>query len=480
MRHRAEGGQVAIDKAGIDLAVAEACRAAERRQKSEVGAHAGDERVIERIGKPMQSDVAARRVRDQLGDHRIVEGRDLAALCDAAVDADVGGQLQPDDPAGRGQKAVGRILGIKARLDGMTSERDLLLGQRQLVAGGDLKLPGDEIKPGNFLRYRVLDLQPRVHFDEPEAIVAQSAASISDELDGTGADIADRARSFDRRSSHSGAQPLAHSGRRRFFDHLLVAPLQRAVTLAEMDDVAVAIGKDLDLDVARRRNEFFDQHAPGAEGGGDLTHGTGKLGLEIALVVDPPQPAAAAAGGRLDQHRIADRAGTLFQELRILAFAMVAGNDRHAGFFHQRLGAILQPHGADRRRGRADEGEAGLLAGVGEVAAFGQEAVAGMHALRARHSGRVDQTLDVEVALARLRRADEVGLVAQPPMQRMLVGRREHRDGSHSEPLGGAGDAAGDFAAIGNQDGLEHCELMTGRMMCGALTGCAAAAQRRH
>src|SRR6185437_7552428 len=39
-------------------------------------------------------------------------------------------------------------------------------------------------------------------------------------------------------------------GRGRLLDHLLVAALDRAVALAQMDHVAVAVGQDLDLDVA--------------------------------------------------------------------------------------------------------------------------------------------------------------------------------------------------------------------------------------
>jgi hypothetical protein len=41
----------------------------------------------------------------------------------------------------------------------------------------------------------------------------------------------------------------------------LVASLQRTIALTEMDDIAVAVGKDLDLDVPRRGNVFFDQDA---------------------------------------------------------------------------------------------------------------------------------------------------------------------------------------------------------------------------
>ena len=40
-------------------------------------------------------------------------------------------------------------------------------------------------------------------------------------------------------------------GRRRFLEDLLVAALQRAVALAEMDRIALAVAEHLDLDVAR-------------------------------------------------------------------------------------------------------------------------------------------------------------------------------------------------------------------------------------
>jgi hypothetical protein len=41
-------------------------------------------------------------------------------------------------------------------------------------------------------------------------------------------------------------------------------------------------------------------------------------------------------------------------------------------------------------------------------------------------------------------------------MQRVRVGLRIDRDGAQAQSFGGAGDAASDFAAIGDQDGFEH------------------------
>ena len=462
MRHGAERGEIAIDEAGIDLSLAEAFGTAERAEEGDVRPHAGDERVIERIGEPMQRDLACRRMRDQLGDHGIVEGRHLAALFHPALDPHVGRKFQSDDGTGRGQEAVVRIFSIDPRFNGVAGEGDFALRQRQLFAGRDLKLPGDEIEPGDFFRHRMLDLKPRIHLDEPEAVLAQSLAAIGDEFDGACADIADRPRGLDRRCAHLGAQAVGHSGRRGFFDHLLVAPLQGTIALAEVNDVAVPIGKDLNFDVARSSDEFLDEHAAGAECGCDFAHGSFKFSLEIAFLVDPPQAAAAAAGGRFDQDRIADLARALLQKIGVLAFAMIAGHDRHARLLHQRLGAILQPHGADRGRRRADEDKTSLFAGFSEIAALGQEAVAGMHAFGARFLGGIDQAFDAEIAFTRLRRPDEIGLVAKPPMQRVRIGGRIHGNRAHSQSLGRAGDAAGNFAAVGNKDGVEHLRASKG------------------
>ena len=139
---------------------------------------------------------------------------------------------------------------------------------------------------------------------------------------------------------------------------------------------------------------------------------------------------------------------------------MITGHNRNAGFFHQRLGAILEPHRTDRSRRRADEFKAGLHARFGKITALGQEAVTGMNAFGARLPGDLEQALDAEIAFPRFGWADEVGLVANAPVQRGRVGGRINGDRAHAHPLGGAGDAASDFAAIGNENGFEHGEKL--------------------
>ena len=177
----------------------------------------------------------------------------------------------------------------------------------------------------------------------------QPARTVGDELDRAGALVADRLGGGDRGFAHRRAQIGAHAGRGRLLDHLLVAALQRAVALAEMNGVAVAVGEDLQFDMARMADVLLDQHAGIAERALRLALRGFERGVEIGVLVDAPHALAAAAGHRLDQQRVAELVGFLLEEFRLLPLAVIAGHHRHAGFFHQRLGAVLQAHGADRR-----------------------------------------------------------------------------------------------------------------------------------
>jgi len=80
--------------------------------------------------------------RRHLGDHRVVEHADLAALVDAAVDAHLGALLRfaiADKAARRRHELAVRILGIDAGFDRPAVRDHRLLLQRQFLAVGDAK-----------------------------------------------------------------------------------------------------------------------------------------------------------------------------------------------------------------------------------------------------------------------------------------------------------------------------------------------------
>ncbi len=117
----------------------------------------------------------------------------------------------------------------------------------------------------------MLDLQPRVHFHEPDAVGAQAFRRIGDELDRACADIIDCLGRLDRCGAKLFARRFVHARCGGFFDHLLVAALQRAIAFEQMDDVAVGVAEHLHLDMARALDIFLDQDMRVAERRGGLT-----------------------------------------------------------------------------------------------------------------------------------------------------------------------------------------------------------------
>jgi hypothetical protein len=94
--------------------------------------------------------------------------RDLCALVDPRVVAHAGSPRHPQrrNPTGAGQEAGFGILGVHPALDRVPVLREIRLAEWQGLALGDANLQLDEIDAGRHLGDRVLDLQPRIHFQE--------------------------------------------------------------------------------------------------------------------------------------------------------------------------------------------------------------------------------------------------------------------------------------------------------------------------
>ena len=97
-----------------------------------------------------------------------------------------------------------------------------------------------------------------------------------------------------------------------------------------------------------------------------------------------------------------------------------------------------------------------LLQRRAEGGALGEEAVAGMHGFGAGRLAGLDDLLGDEIALRGRRRADMHRLVGHLDMHRVAVGIGIDRDGGDPHLPRRLDDAAGDLAAIGDQDFLEH------------------------
>ena len=135
----------------------------------------------------------------------------------------------------------------------------------------------------------------------------------------------------------------------------------------------------------------------------------------------------------------------------VLRFTVVARHEGDSGFGHERLGLRFAAHGADGRGGGADEDQAGGGAGFGEGGVFGEEAVAGVDGLRAADARGFQDGFDAQVGVARGGGADAVGFVGHRDVLGGGIGVGMDGDGAQAHAARGADDAAGDFAAIGDQ-----------------------------
>ena len=296
----------------------------------------------------------------------------------------------------------------------------------------------------------MFDLQSRIHLDEVELAV------LVEELDRPGAGIAERGDGVGDDAANAGALLGVDDRGGRFLQHLLVAPLQRAVALAEMNGAALAVAHHLHLDVARMGQILLDVDGVVAERGACLRAGVGERVGEFVGARGHLHAASAAAGRCLDQHRVADLGGDLARRRVVADGTLRTRNHGNAKAGGGALRLDLVAHDADVVGARTDEGDVVRLKDFGEAGVLGQEAVAGMHGFGAGDLAGGEQLRDVEIGIARRRRTDAHAFVGEADMHGVGVGGGMHRDGGDAELLAGAQHPEGDLAAIGNQDLVEE------------------------
>ena len=97
------------------------------------------------------------------------------------------------------------------------------------------------------------------------------------------------------------------------------------------------VGNQLDFDVTRLDNEFFDEYPRIAKSGLGLTHCGAHAVCEIIRSLNHPHALATTTGRGLDHNRKADIRGGLQGGIDILNRARRARHNRHTDFFSKCL-----------------------------------------------------------------------------------------------------------------------------------------------
>src|SRR6185437_15369285 len=124
----------------------------------------------------------------ELGNERVIIGwhDTLSVLGGIDPNSVAAGDAEGGNLASR-RRELHRMLRIDAALDGMAPDGALRRKNRiQPLAVGDAQLRLDHVDAGDHFRYRVFDLNARIHLDEVDLAVL-----VHQELDGAGVLIAD-------------------------------------------------------------------------------------------------------------------------------------------------------------------------------------------------------------------------------------------------------------------------------------------------
>ncbi len=213
-----------------------------------------------------------------------------------------------------------------------------------------------------------------------------------------------------------------------------------------MDDVALSVAEDLDLDVFGAADVAFEKDGRVAKSCARFLAGFGKFGFERGGRIDNAHPAAAAAESGFDNEREAD----FFSEsFNVGTYGGSAGDDGNAGGLGQFAGGGFITQRVEQLGIRADEGDAGAQAGSWESGILGEKAVAWMNGVNIFFDSEINDGIDVEVGFdGAFPLTDEIGFVGFEAVEAEAVFLRIDGDCGEAQFSGGSKDAGGDLAAV--------------------------------
>src|SRR5882762_11130123 len=161
-------------------------------------------------------------------------------------------------------------------------------------------------------------------------------------------------------------------------------------------------------------------------------------GFKTWLIMSSAHPTAAAAGGRLNHHRITKLLCDFHRLILCLNDSIATGRYRHAGFACSRPSSVLVAHRLHRTRGRADEFDLAAFADFHEMRVLSEESVTGMNRVNIADLGRAHDPIDFQITLTAGCRTDADRFIGKLDVQRIDVCFRIDGEGANAEFVAGA------------------------------------------
>ena len=230
--------------------------------------------------------------------------------------------------------------------------------------------------------------------------------------------------------------------------------LQRTFPFAQVNQIAVMIADDLDLNMPRLLNHLLDINFARLEGPLRFARSIADSRFQFALRIHAPHPLAAAARGGLQQHRITNFPRQLARMLQIRGRLFAARHHRNIHLLRQSSCRGLRAQPPDGIGRRSNKHDPRSLARRRKLAILAQKSVAGMDRLGAVLPRRIQNPLNVQIAFHAFR------LVRQPDMQRGAIDIRKNRDTRNIQLPQRPNHAHRNLSPIGNQHLPKHARRL--------------------
>src|SRR5205814_9291252 len=184
-----------------------------------------------------------------------------------------------------------------------------------------------------------------------------------------------------------------------------------------MDNAAMAIGHDLKFNVARIADELFQVHLFVSKCFLRLMPRAMESGFEAWLIMRSAHPAAAAAAGRFNHHRVTKLLCGFHRLLLCLNDSIATGRYRHADFARSRTSSVFVAHRLHRTRERADALDVAAFADLHEMRVLSEKSIAGMNRVNVADLGRAHDAIDSQIALKARRRTDTDRFISKLDVQ---------------------------------------------------------------
>ena len=362
--------RVGIDEVGGHIRGDELRRVQHIHQERDVGGHSANAELRQRTACPTHRRRIVPAAAGELDQHAVEVRADLRpGVHGSAVQTHPGTASGPigRDRAGVRTETVGRILRGDPALQSSTTQGQPVLRDPDLLQGlpgGDAQLGRDQIDVGDLLGHRVLDLDARIHLDE-HMLTGTLTGGVHQELHGSGILITHLLGELHRIPVQRLPDGIIQVRGRSDLHDLLMTTLQGAVALEQVHHIALPIGQDLDLDVARPQHRLLQEHRRITEGRLSLPHCRREGLLQRRGHFDPSHATPASPGHGLDEDREADLLGLSHQPVDVRAgLGGLQRGDARALGGPERL--HLVPRQLQHIRRRTDKGDPLLRRGTGQ------------------------------------------------------------------------------------------------------------------